>query len=334
MTRIGFHASHEQFTPGELLELVQRAEQAGFDAAMCSDHFHPWSQSQGQSGFAWSWLGAALATTRLPFGVVTSPVGRYHPAVIAQAAATLAQMFEGRFWMAAGSGEVLNEGITGEPWPPHQQRRQRMHEAVSIMRRLWSGEDVTHHGAVTIEQARLYTRPKQAPPVYVAALSEETARWAGGWADGLITISLPHGRLKSVIDAFHEGGGEGKPLLLQVKLSYDDTDDAALAGAHAQWRFNVFDNAIAAELRTPQQFEAAAKHVKREAMSDAVRISSDPQRQVAWLQKDIELGFSDIYLHNVNRRQREFVDAFGEQVLPALRGASPKKKQANKSRKE
>lgn len=319
MTRIGYHASHEQFTPRDLLELVQRAEQAGFDAAMCSDHFHPWSQSQGQSGFAWGWLGAALATTRLPFGVVTSPVGRYHPAVVAQASATLAQMFEGRFWLAAGSGEALNEGITGAPWPPHQQRNERMHEAVSIIRRLWSGEEVTHHGAVTIEQARLYTRPREAPPVYVAALSEETARWAGGWADGLITISLPHGRLKSVIDAFHEGGGEGKPLLLQVKISYDETDDAALAGAHEQWRFNVFDNSIAAELRTPQQFEAAARHVKREAMKDSVRISADPKQHVEWLLEDIALGFSEIHLHNVNRRQREFIDAFGEQVLPALR---------------
>ena len=334
MTRIGYHASHEQFAPGELLELVQRAEQAGFDAAMCSDHFHPWSQSQGQSGFAWSWLGAALATTRLPFGVVTSPAGRYHPAVIAQAVATLAQMFEGRFWLAAGSGEALNETITGAPWPPHPQRNQRMHEAVSIMRRLWNGEEVTHHGAVTIEQARLYTRPRQIPPVYVAALSEETARWAGGWADGLITVSLPHGRLKSVIDAFHDGGGQGKPLLLQVKLSFDDSDDAALAGAHAQWRFNVFESAGAAELRTPRQFEAAAKQVKREAMEDAVRIASEPQRHIDWLRKDMELGFSGIYLHNVNRRQRGFIDAFGERVLPALRDNGSPEAPDSENRKE
>lgn len=320
MIHLGYHASHEQFPPGELLELVQRAEQAGFDAAMCSDHFHPWSQSQGHSGFAWSWLGAAMATTRMPFGVVTSPVGRYHPAVIAQAVATLAQMFERRFWVAAGSGEAINEAITGAPWPPHGQRNERLHEAVSIMRRLWSGEEVTHHGGVTVEQARLYTRPKHAPKVYAAALSEETARWAGGWADGLITISLPHGRLRSVVHAFREGGGEGKPMLLQVKLSFDETDDAALAGAHAQWRFNVFESAIAGELRRPQQFEAAARHVKPDDMKQAVRVSADPGRHADWLREDMALGFSGIFLHNVNRRQREFIDAFGEQVLPALRG--------------
>ena len=329
MIRLGYHASHEQFAPSELLELVQRAEQAGFDAAMCSDHFHPWSQSQGQSGFAWSWLGAAMATTRLPFGVVTSPVGRYHPAVIAQAAATLAQMFEGRFWLAAGSGEALNEAITGEPWPPHRQRNRRLHDAVAIMRRLWSGEEVTHHGTVTVEQARLYTRPRRPPPVYAAALSEETARWAGGWADGLITISLPHGRLKSVVDAFRDGGGEGKPLLLQVKLSFDGTDEAALAGAHAQWRFNVFDSAISAQLRTPQQYEAVAKYVKREDMNDAVRVSADPARHVEWLQQDLALGFGAIFLHNVNRRQREFIDAFGEHVLPGLRDAGASRSRNN-----
>lgn len=321
MTPVGYHASHEQFTPAELLAHVQLAERAGFGAAMCSDHFHPWSQAQGQSGFAWSWLGAALATTSLPFGVVTSPVGRYHPAVIAQAAATLAQMFEDRFWLAAGSGEALNEAITGAPWPPHDERNRRLHDAVAIMRRLWSGEEVTQRGCVTVEQARLYTRPRTPPAVYAAAMTEATARWAGGWADGLITASLPHGQLRGIVAAFRDGGGVGKPLLLQVKLSFDRTDEAALAGAHAQWRFNVFDSALAAELRTPRQFEAAAKHVPREAMAASVRVSADPRRHLDWLRQDIDLGFDRLYLHNVNREQQRFIEAFGEHVLPALQQA-------------
>ena len=322
MSRIGYHASHEQFAPGELLSLVQAAERAGFDAAMCSDHFHPWAQAQGQSGFAWSWLGAAMVTTRFPFGVVTSPVGRYHPAVIAQAAATLSSMFEDRFWLAAGSGEALNESITGAPWPPHEERNERLHEAVDVMRRLWAGEQVTHRGAFRVEQARLYSRPRQPPRVYAAAMSEATARWAGSWADGLITVSLPHGRVKSIVDAFRDGGGAGKPLVLQVKLSFGESDAAALAGAHAQWRFNVFDSGIAAELRTPQQFESAAKYVKPEDVAKSVRIASDPKRHADWLCQDIELGFTDIFLHNVNRRQQPFIDAFGEHVLPALRRQS------------
>lgn len=317
--RIGYHASHEQFPPGQLLALAQRAQSAGFEAAMCSDHFHPWSQAQGQSGFSWSWLGAALATTSLPIGVVTSPVGRYHPAVVAQAAATLAQMFPGRFWMAVGSGEALNEAITGAAWPPHDRRNQRLCEAVGLLRRLWAGEEVTHHGEITIEQARLYTRPQEPPPLYAAAMSEATARWAGGWADGLILVSQPRGRMRAIVDAFRDGGGIGKPLLLQVKLSFDTTDQAALSGAHAQWRCNVFDSAIAAELRTPLQFEAAAKFVKPDDVAGVVRVSSDVQRHIDWLREDIALGFGQILLHNVNRQQEAFVDAFGERVLPALR---------------
>lgn len=319
MPRTGFHASHEQFAPDELLELVRRAGAAGFEAAMCSDHFHPWSTAQGQSGFAWSWLGAAMATTALPYGVVTSPVGRYHPAVVAQAAATLARMFEGRFWLAAGSGEALNEAITGGAWPAKDLRNRRLLEAVQVMRALWRGEEVTHRGTFTVERATLYTRPDTPPPVFVAALSPETARWAGGWADGLITVSMPREKLRAIVDAFRDGGGDGKPLRLQVKLAFAGSDADALAGAHAQWRTNVFDGPVSEDLRTPAHFEAAARHVRPEDVAAMVRVSADPQRQLAWLREDLELGFDELLLHNVHRDQAAFIDAFGEHVLPALR---------------
>lgn len=319
MPLIGYHASHEQFTPRELLAHVQRAEAAGFTAAMCSDHFHPWSDAQGQSGHAWSWLGAAMATTALPFGVVNAPVGRYHPAVIAQAAATLAQMFERRFWIAVGSGEAVNECITGERWPPKDLRNRRLREAVEVMRALWRGEEVTHRGEFTVEQARLYTRPAQAPEVFAAALSPQTARWAGGWADGLITISMPHAKLRPILDAFREGGGEGKPLRLQVKLAFARDDADALAGAHAQWRTNVFEGGVSEELRTPAEYEAAARHVRPEDVAAMVRVSSDAQRQLAWLHEDLALGFDALLLHNVHPAQAAFIDAFGATVLPALR---------------
>ena len=123
VTIVGFHASHEQAHPAELLRSVQRAEEVGFDAAMCSDHFAPWSARQGHSGFAWSWLGAAMATTSLPFGIVYAPGQRYHPAIVAQASATLAAMFPGRFWMALGTGEAVNEHITGDRWPTKPERK-------------------------------------------------------------------------------------------------------------------------------------------------------------------------------------------------------------------
>ncbi len=318
MATFGYHASHEQFTPSALLRLVRQAEDAGFTAAMCSDHFHPWGAAQGQSGHAWSWLGAAMATTRLSFGVVNAPVGRYHPAVIAQAAATLAQMFPDRFWMAAGSGEALNESITGAAWPPKAQRNARLREAADVMRALWAGDEVSHSGAFEVQRARLYTRPETPPPVYVAALSVETARWGAAWADGLITVGRPPDQLRPIVDAFREGGGAGKPMLLQVKLSWATSDAEALAGAHAQWRTNVFAPDVTEVLRSPAQYDAAATFVRAEDMHASVRVSADLQRHAGWLQDDLELGFDRIYLHNVNTAQAAFADAFGS-LLPSLR---------------
>ena len=161
MTIVGWHASHEQIPPSELLRTVQLAEQAGFDAAMSSDHFSPWSERQGESGFAWSWLGAAMATTDLPFGVVTAPGQRYHPAIIAQAAATLGEMFPGRFWMALGTGEASNEHITGDRWPAKDIRNRRLAECVAVIRALLAGEEVSHDGLVRVDRARLYTLPRR-----------------------------------------------------------------------------------------------------------------------------------------------------------------------------
>src|SRR4051812_83475 len=149
---------------------------------MCSDHFAPWSARQGQSGFAWAWLGAALQATSLSFGVVNAPGQRYHPAIVAQAAATLAEMFPGRFWVALGSGEASNEHITGDRWPGHDERTARLGESVEVIRRLLAGETVSHDGRVTVDRARLWTLPEQPPMLAGPAVSVETARWAGGWA--------------------------------------------------------------------------------------------------------------------------------------------------------
>ncbi|HEY6708269.1 MAG TPA: LLM class flavin-dependent oxidoreductase, partial [Actinomycetota bacterium] len=174
---VGYHASHEQLAPSELLGCVVAAEAAGFQAAMCSDHFAPWSPRQGQSGFAWSWLGAALQATGLSLGVVNAPGQRYHPAIVAQAAATLSEMFPGRFWLALGSGEASNEHITGDRWPPKAERRARLGEAVEVIRALLAGETVTHHGLVQVDRARLWTLPERPPMLVGAAISPETAAW-------------------------------------------------------------------------------------------------------------------------------------------------------------
>jgi len=318
MAVIGYHASHEQFPPDELLRLLIQAQTAGFASGMCSDHFHPWTRDQGHSGFAWSWLGAALQATSLDLGVVNAPSPRYHPTTIAQAGATLAQMYPGRFWLAVGSGEAINETITGERWPCKAERNARLAEAVQVIRALWAGEEVDHHGLVTVEHARLYSLPPTPPAVYAAALTEQTARWAGGWADGLITVSAAREQQQRMLDAFREGGGEGKPVLLQVKLSYAPDHQRALEEAHAQWRANVLPGKLDQELRHIADFEAAGGLIRPQDLAGQVRISADLAQHAAWLQADLEQSFDRLYLHNVNRRQQAFIEAFGHSVLPQL----------------
>lgn len=318
MATIGYHASHEQFAPGELLEYVQAAEGAGFRAAMCSDHLYPWSEAQGQAGFAWSWLGAALQATTLPMGVFNAPGYRYHPVIIAQACATLASMYPGRFWIAVGSGEAVNEHVTGEAWPEKPARNARLLECVQIMRALWAGESVTHRGHVTVLDAKLYTRPAEAPKIIAGALTPATAEWAGAWADGLVTVNLPLEQLREVVAAFRRGGGATKPMYLQVKLCYGANDAEARREAHEQWKTNIFSSDVLGTLRTVPEFEAAARFVRPEDMDRYVRISSDLGQHRAWLQEYRALGFEQLILHHVGRGQRAFIEAFGARVLPAL----------------
>src|SRR5215218_4525612 len=171
MPVVGLHCSHEQIPPSRLLRYLREAESAGFRAAMSSDHFSPWSERQGESGFAWSWLGAALEATTLPFGVVNAPGQRYHPAIIAQAVATLGELYPGRFWVALGSGEASNEHITADPWPSKDRRNARLRECVDIMRALLAGQEVSHHGLVRVDRARLWTLPADPPPLLAAAVT-------------------------------------------------------------------------------------------------------------------------------------------------------------------
>lgn len=319
MVKFAYHASHEQFKPSSLLTYAQMAERAGFTACSSSDHFHPWSDRQGESGFSWAWLGAAMQATSLPFSVVCAPGQRYHPAIVAQAVATLTEMFPDRFSVALGSGEALNERITGDRWPPKPERNARLKECVDIVRALFAGETVTHYGRVNVEHAKLYTRPETPPPIIGAAITPETSEWVGSWADGLLTISRPPEKLRKVVDAFHRGGGKGKPMYVKVQLSYAKDLAQARQGAYEQWRTNIFKSAVMPELFTPQQFEAAAEFVKPEDVEDCVRVSTDPQQHIEWLRQDLELGFSELILHNVNRQQQEFIEVFGEKVLPVLK---------------
>jgi coenzyme F420-dependent glucose-6-phosphate dehydrogenase len=316
---IGFHASHEQFRPDRLLRLVQAAEAAGFDAGMCSDHWAPWSEEQGESGFALSWLGAALATTTMPFGVVNAPGQRYHPAIVAQAAATLSVMFPGRFWIAIGSGQRLNEHITGERWPTKPERNERLREAADVMRRLWAGETVTHDGRFRLSEARLWTRPEEPPMLVGAAVTPATAAWVAEWADALITVVQPDQALDEVVRAFRSNGGEGKPMYLQVHLAWAPTDAEARDAAFAAWRQNCLPNTVMTDLAHPEQISGAARHVTPSDLDGAVRISADLGQHADWLRGDVERGFDGLFLHEVGPEQERFVEAFGREVLPRLR---------------
>lgn len=317
MTVIGFHCSHEQIAPGRLLRDVQHAEQAGFTAAMSSDHLSPWSERQGESGFAWAFLGAAMATTSLPFGVVTAPGQRYHPAVTAQAIATLSSMFPNRFWAAIGSGEASNERVTGDVWPRKDVRDARLVECVDVIRRLLSGEEVNHDGLVTVNRGRLWTLPDAVPPLIGPAVTAETAARHAEWADGLITVNQPHDVLQQVLDAYRNAGGRGAARL-QVHLSWAPTEEEAKEVAHDQWRSNVHGPPVAWDTETVEAFDTMAETVTADQVAEVVNVSADLGQHAAWIQAYVDQGWEEVYLHFVGKEQESFVEAFGEHVLPQL----------------
>ena len=318
MTEFGIHASHEQIPPAELLAAVVAAERAGFEAAMCSDHFSPWSARQGQSGFAWSWLGAALQATNLSFGVVNAPGQRYHPAIIAQAIGTLGAMFPGRFWTALGSGEYSNEHITGGPWPRKEVREARLRECVDVIRDLLAGQEVTRDGLVTVDRARLWTRPETPPALIGAAVSTKTAAWCAQWADGLVTVNAPEDHLRSMIAAYRDAGGTG-PVCLQVHLSWAPTEAEAEAIAHDQWRSNIFAPPVCWDLAMVEHFDVVAENVTIEQVRKVVNVSADLDEHIDRLRGYAALGFDRIYLHHVGQDLMPFIETFGAKVLPALR---------------
>jgi probable non-F420 flavinoid oxidoreductase len=321
VTLIGYHCSHENTPPDLLLSAVQAAERAGFDAAMCSDHFEPWGVRQGESGFAWAWLGAALATTRFTLGVVNAPGQRYHPAIVAQAIATLGMMFPGRFWAALGSGEAINEHITGDAWPPKDERDDRLLESVEIIRDLLDGEEVTRDGLVRVDRARLWSRPEVPPRLVGAAVSAPTAARAAAWADGLITVVGDPAAMRGVIAAYRDAGGAG-PCVVQVHLSWAPSDDEALAIAEEQWRHGPAVRPPETwDIADPREFDRRAAAVDAEALRRSLLVEHEPGRLAERIDDILAAGFDGAYLHHVGRDQAPFLAMAGTELLPALRKA-------------
>lgn len=303
-----YHCSHEQFAPSQLLKLAVEAEDAGFDAIHSSDHFHPWSERQGHSGFTFSWIAAALQATQSPFSMVCAPGQRYHPAIVAQAIATLCEMFPGRINFELGSGEFLNESITGEPWPSKEKRNQRLLECAEIIKDLLRGNAVNHDGLVTVKNAKLYSLPKILPRLLCAAISGETAAWAGRWADGLLTTADSTAeKTMEKIRAFREAGGKQKPVYIQYAFSYSASMEKAISGAYEQWRSSLVPADKKATLSAVSQFD---KEGEKYSVEDLLR-KLDIFDSISALEervREYELpGVERIILHNVNIFHGEFL---------------------------
>jgi G6PDH family F420-dependent oxidoreductase len=327
MTKIGYAAMLEQFHPTDLLDYCAAAETAGFEAGfMVSEHFHPWTPQQGQSAFAWSFMGALGTRTSLPFGTaVTCPGFRYHPAVIAHAAATLGAMFPGRFWLGLGAGEALNEHVIGGEWPEIGVRSAMLFEAIEVINKLFSGKVTRHRGDhFTLESAKLYTRPETPVPIYVATAGPVNAKRTGKFADGMITVGAADEKIGMLWEKFEEGAREagkdpaGSPKLLQIHLSWAPTDDEAMDNALREWP-NGGMAFPKQDIKNPEDFAAMAKLVRPEHFTNRCEVSSSLQAQTENIQHYVDMGFDEVYLHNVGRNQQAFIEVFGREVLPNLR---------------
>ncbi len=323
---VGYAAMFEQFHPTDLLRWSRLAEEHGFTSVMASDHFHPWTPEQGQSAFVWSWLGALGATTSLRFGTGVTPPGfRYHPAIIAQAAATLEAMYPGRFWLGLGAGEALNEHIVGRYWPEAPTRLRILMESIEVIRKLFTGKRVKYQGEhITLESARLYTMPETPPPIYVATAGPVQSKRTGRYCDGIITVGAADEKIRMLMERFEEGAREaGKdpaqmPRIVQLHVSWAESRQEALENALREWP-NGGMPFPKGDIRNPEDFQAMARFVRPENFENRVLISPDLDEHLEYIQHYIDLGFDEVYVHNVGRNQEEFIRAYGERVIPKLR---------------
>jgi G6PDH family F420-dependent oxidoreductase len=317
MVEIGYTLMGEQRSPKDMVRDLMAAERAGFDFAVVSDHYHPWLESQGHSPFTWSVLGAAAqATERIPLMTyVTCPIIRYHPAIVAQGAATMALLSGGRFSLGLGAGENLNEHVVGREWPPAHTRHEMLVEAVEIIRELWSGRWVTYHGEyLSVESAKLFDRPDQPPPIGIAASGPESCEIAGELADFLITVQ-PQPEL---VRTFSETGGEGKPVVGQLPVSWGPDEAKCRQLAREQARFNVLGWKVQSELPNPVNFDAATRFVREEDLAQQIPAGPDPAAIVEAVERFAQAGFTRVALLQIGEAQEEFCDFYARELSGAL----------------
>jgi G6PDH family F420-dependent oxidoreductase len=317
MVTFGYFLSSEEHDAHELVEGAILAERAGFRKAAISDHFHPWLPEQGQSPFVWTVLGAiAHATTHLQVTTaVVCPTIRVHPVIVAQAAATTQQLFRGRFALGLGSGEALNEHILGDRWPSIEVRLAMLEEAIGIMRRLWTGETVDHHGAhYTVENARLWTLPEAPPPILMSAFGPKAVGLAARTCDGYVG-AWPAKRL---IALYRGLGGRG-PALGELKVCWHEDADEAVRTAHRRWRHELVPGQGSQDLPTTTHFAQAAGIVTEDMVRESVPCGPDPERHIAAIQAYVDAGYDEVYVAQIGADQAGMIRFYEREVLPRLR---------------
>lgn len=315
---LGYQLSSEEHSAPDLVGYARRAEEVGFSYAVLSDHFHPWTHRQGQSPFAWAVAGAvAHATRRLRLGTVTAPIRRTPPYLVAQAAATVSTLMPGRFFLGVGTGENLNEHVTGEWWPPSETRREMLEEAVDVIRKLWAGGTVEHFGRhYTVDNARIYSRPLEPPAVVVAAMGPAGAEFAGQIGDGLMAVSPS----EELVQAFEEAGGRGKPRYAQIDVCVAEDEAEARRLARAQWTAPAaIPPRLISKLRVPADFQAVAELVSEEQVCEHIVCGADPTRHLDKIKEYVDAGFDHVHVHQVGADQETFFRFYERNVLPRVR---------------
>jgi G6PDH family F420-dependent oxidoreductase len=316
MATIGYFLSSEEHPGSELVKASVLAERAGFPAAWISDHFHPWTDDQGESPFVWSVLGGiAAATERLRVTTaVTCPTVRIHPTIIAQAAATTQELFGGRFALGLGTGEALNEHILGDHWPRPEVRLDMLEEAIEVIRRLWTGEMIDHDGEhYVVENARIYTLPAQAPKILVSGFGPKAIEVAARIADGFITTQPAADDIR----AYRDHGGSGITQA-GVKVCWHEDERQAVKIAHRYWRNQFIPGQLAQDLPTPTHFEQASELVTEDMVAEKVACGPDPERHAAAVREYLDAGFDEVYVAQMGPDQEGMIHFYEREVLPRL----------------
>lgn len=318
MTEIGYALSCEEHGPLDLVRYAQMAEQAGFTFAMISDYFNPWVSQQGNASFVWNVIGGiSQVTSKLRLGTgVTCPTFRYHPVIVAQAAATSAAMLPGRFILGLGSGENLNEHITGEHWPPIEIRHEMLEEAVDIIRLLFQGKETSYWGNYfTVEDACLFTLPEQLPPIFIAASGEKAAELAGRLGDGLVSTSPK----KEVMDTYNRSGGNGKQKIGQVTVCWAKNESQARQTALKWWPNAATPSTLSEFLPTPAYFEDSLKSVTEDQVAESVTCGPDKKKHLDEIQTYVDAGYDQVYVHQVGPDQEGFFQFYQREILPEFK---------------